>query len=184
MPGSKFKSFYLRVEGRTKPPTSALVQNLSPSTYGGRTNQVTHEFLYWNLSPFTYGWKDEPSHSQVPGSKFKSSYLRMEGRTKPPASALVQNLSPSTYRWKDEPSHSRVSWSKFKLFYLQVEGRTKLLTSALVKIWSPTTYGWKYHPSRPRVPWWKFEVFLPTGGQTSHVTQKGLGQNLSPLRDK
>ena len=75
--GKSLKS-YLRVEGLTKTLASALVQNLNPSTYG---------------------WKDEPSHSQVSWSKFKSFYL-----------------------WKDEPSHSRVSWSKFKSFYLRVEG--------------------------------------------------------------
>ena len=101
---------------------------------GEKTNQVIHECLDRNLSPSTYGWKDEPSHSRVPWSKFKSFYLRVEGQTKPPASALVQNLSPSTYGWKDEPSHSRVSWSKFKSFYLRVEGQTKSPTGALVEI--------------------------------------------------
>ena len=65
--GTKFKSFYLQVEGLTKPPVSALVQNLSPSTYG---------------------WKEEPSHSRVPWSKFKSFYLWLEGRTKSLTSAL------------------------------------------------------------------------------------------------
>ena len=95
------------MEGQIKPPASALVQNLSPSTYG---------------------WKDEPSHLRVPwlkfkvllpmggrtnqatskclGTKFKSFYLRVEGRTKSLTSALVKNLSPSTYGWKDEPSHT------------------------------------------------------------------------------
>ena len=74
-------------------------------------NQVTHECLGQNLSLLTFGWKDEPSHQQVPGykilvlrptggwtnlatskcldTKFKSFYLRMEGRTKPLTSALV-----------------------------------------------------------------------------------------------
>ena len=101
---------------------------------GGRTNQVTHECL---------------------GENFKSYYLRVEGLTKPPASALVQNLSTSIYGGKDEPSHSQVSRSKFKSFYLQVEGRTKSLTSALMKILSPTTYGWKDEPSHQQVPWYK-----------------------------
>ena len=132
--GTKFKSFYLRVEGRTNSPTSALVEILIP----------------------TCGWKDEPSHSRMLWSKFKSSYLRVGGQTKPLTSAFVQNLSLSTYGWKNEPSHLRVPWSKikallptggrtnqaiskclgikFKSFYLQVEGRTKSLTSALVKI--------------------------------------------------
>ena len=67
--GENFKSYYLLVEGLTKPPASALVQNLSPSTYG---------------------WKDEPSHSRVPWSKFKSFYLRVEGRTKSHTSVLVK----------------------------------------------------------------------------------------------
>ena len=88
---SKFKSSYLRVGGRTKPLTSAFVQNLSLSTYG---------------------WKDEPSHLRVPwskikallstggrtnqaiskclGIKFKSFYLRVDGRTKPLTSVLVE----------------------------------------------------------------------------------------------
>ena len=122
---------------------------------GGRTNKVAHECLGQNISPSTYGWEDEPSHQQVPLSKFKSSYLRVAGQTKPLTSAFVQNLSPSTYGWKDEASHLRVPWSKikvllptggrtnqatskwlgtkFKCFYLRVEGRTKSLTGALVK---------------------------------------------------
>ena len=39
----------------------------------------THECLGRNLSPFTHEWKDEPSHSQVPWSKFKSSFPQVEG---------------------------------------------------------------------------------------------------------
>ena len=117
-------------------------------------NEVTHECLCQNLSHSTYGWKDEPSHQQVPWSKFKSSYLRVEGQTKPPASALVQNLSPSTYGWKDEPSHSQVSWSKFKSFYLRVKKRTKSLTGALVEI---------------------YKVLLPTSGRTNQATNNCLG---------
>ena len=85
-------------------------------------NQVTHECLLRNLSPSKYGWREEPSHLQVPWSKFIKSYLCVEGLTKPLADAMVQNLSPFTYGWKDEPSHSQVSWSKFKFFYLRVEG--------------------------------------------------------------
>ena len=84
--GQSLRSYCLWVEGRTKPPISAFVQNLSPSTHG---------------------WKDEPSHSRVSWSKLKSCYLRVEGRTKPPASALVQNLSPSTYGWKDKGGTDR-----------------------------------------------------------------------------
>ena len=67
--GENFKSYYLRVEGLIKPPASALVQNLSPSTYG---------------------WKEEPSHSRVSWSKFKSFYLRVKGRTESLTGALVE----------------------------------------------------------------------------------------------
>ena len=71
-------------------------------------NQVTHECLGQNLSPSTYGWKDKPSHSRVPWSKFKSFYLWVEGQTKSLTSALVKILSPTTYRWEDQPSRPRV----------------------------------------------------------------------------
>ena len=74
------KSYYLWVKGLTKPLVSALIQNLSLSTYG---------------------CKDEPSHSRVSWSKFKSFYLRVEGRTKSPTGALVEVLIPTTYVWKD-----------------------------------------------------------------------------------
>ena len=103
---------------------------------GGKTNQVAYGCL---------------------GRSLKSDYLRVEGLTKPPASALVQNLSPFTYRWKDEPSHSRVSWSKLKSYYLLVEGRTKPPASALVQNLSPSTYRWKVEPSHSRVSWSKFK---------------------------
>ena len=151
--GRSLKSYYLLVEGLIKPLANALVQSLSPSTCrwkeelshlrvpcskikvllptGGRTNQATSKCL---------------------GTKFKSFYLRVEGRTKSRVSwskfkffyqRVEHKPSHSQVPWKDEPSHTRVSWSKFKSFYLRVEGRTKSLTSALVKILSPTTYGWK-----------------------------------------
>ena len=106
---TKFKSFYLQMEGRTKSLTSVLVEIYVLLPMGGRTNQVTYGFL---------------------GQSLKFYYLRLERLTKPPTSVLVQNLNPSTYKWKDEPSHSRVSWSKFKSSYQWVEGRTKSLTSA------------------------------------------------------
>ena len=75
-------------------------------------NQVTHECCGRNLSPSTYGWKDEPSHLRVRwskfkvqlltgggttqatskclGTKFKSFYLQLEGRTKSLTSVLVE----------------------------------------------------------------------------------------------
>ena len=68
------------------------------------------------------------------GRSLKPYYQRVEGLTKPPASALVQNLIASTYGWKEEPRLSQVSWSKFKSFYLRVEARTKLFTGALVEV--------------------------------------------------
>ena len=154
-------------------------------------NQVIDEYLGRNSSHSTYGWKVEPSNSRVPLSKFESSYLRVEGWTKPPTSALVQNLSPSTYRWKDEPSHSRVSWLKFKFFYQRVEVQIKSLTNALVKIEvflpsggkknqasskclvqysSPSTYGWKDEASHSRVSWSKFKSYLRVEGLTKSLT--------------
>ena len=57
---------------------------------GRKTNQVTHERLDRNLIPSTHGWKNEPSHHQVPSLKFKSFYLRVEGQTKPYTSVLVK----------------------------------------------------------------------------------------------
>ena len=97
--GTKFKSFYLRVEGRTESLTSDSVQNLSLSTYG---------------------WKNEPSHLWVPWLKFKFLLLT-GGRTNQASSKCLGTKFKSFYlRWKDEPSHSRVSWSKFKSFYLRV----------------------------------------------------------------
>ena len=67
--GRKLKSYYLCVEGLTKPPASGLIKN---------------------LSHFTYGWKDEPSHTRVSWSKFKSFYLQVKGRTKSLMGALVK----------------------------------------------------------------------------------------------
>ena len=132
--GQNLKSYYLRVEGLTKPPASALVQNLSPSTYGWK-DKPSHSWVsWWKVLGPTYRWMDEPCHSRVPWLKFRSFYLRVEGRTKPPASSLVQNLCSSIYGWKDEPSHSRMSWSKFKSFYQRVKGRTESLIGALVEV--------------------------------------------------
>ena len=137
---SKFKSYYLQVERRTKPPTSALVKVLLPT--GGTTNQATNECLGTKFKSYylrvegrtkpptssIYGWKDEPSHQQVPWSKLKSSNIRVGGQTKPLISVLVKNLSSSTYGWKDELSHLRVPWSKIKVL-LPTGGRTNQATS-------------------------------------------------------
>ena len=68
---------------------------------GGRTNQVTHECLGQNLSLPTFGWKDEPSHQQVPQYKIQV-HLPTGGRT-----------NQATSKWLGK---------KFKSFYLRVEG--------------------------------------------------------------
>ena len=169
---------------------------------GGRTNQVTYKCFGWNLSPSTYRWKDEPSHSRVPWSKFKSSYLwvermnqainkclvtkfksfylRVEGRTKSLTSDSVQNLSPSTHEWKDKPSHLRVPWSKIKIL-LPMGGRMNQVThECLGRNLIPSTYVWKDEPSHQQVPWSKFKSsYLRVGGRTKPLTSS-LVQNLSP----
>ena len=104
----------------------------------------------------------------------------MEGRTEPPASAVVQNLSPSTYRRMDKRSHSRVSGSKLKSYYLLVEGRTKPPASALVQNLSPSTYMWKDEPCHSWVSWSKFKSFyLWVEGWTKSLTS-ALVKILSP----
>ena len=89
MSWSKFKFFYQWVEVQIKSLTNALfkIEVFLPSS--GETNQASSKCLVQYSSPFTYGWKDEPSHSQVSWSKFKS-YLRVEGLTKSLTSALVK----------------------------------------------------------------------------------------------
>ena len=67
--GTKFNSFYLQVEGRTKSLTSVLVEIKVLLPMGGRMNQATNKCL---------------------GTKFKSFYLRVEGRTKSLTSVLVE----------------------------------------------------------------------------------------------
>ena len=116
---------------------------------------------------------DEPRHSWVPLSKFKSSYLWVEGRTKPPASTLVKNLSPPIYGRKYESSHLRVPRSKFK--GLPIGGRTNQATSKCLGTKYKSFYlGWKDETSHLRVPRSKFKG-LPTGGRTNEATSKCLG---------
>ena len=121
------------------------------------------------------GGKTNHAPNKCLDTKFKSYYLYVDGRTKPPTSVLVKNLSPTTYRWKDEPSHPQ-----FKSSYLRVEGQTKPLMSALVKNLSTTTYEWKDKPSHSQGPWYKIYVFLPMGGRTNQVTHKCLGTKFKP----
>ena len=112
VPWSKFNSSYLWEEGLTKPLASALVWNLSPFTHGWK-DEPSRECLSWNLSPSTFGWKYETCHLRVPwskfkvllptggrtnqansqclGTKFKSFYLREEGRTMLHTSVLVES---------------------------------------------------------------------------------------------
>ena len=120
-------------------------------------------------------WKDEPCHSWVSWSKFKSFYLRLEGRTKSLKSALVKILSPTTYGWKDQPSCPWVPWYKI-LFLLPTSGRTNQVThECLGRKLSPSTYGWKDEPSHLQVPWSKIKVLLPMSGRTNQATSKCLG---------
>ena len=147
----------LRAKYYKRKPTDTY----SSSQWDGSTTKGTddqgcqrHLILIQNLSPPTYGWKDEPSHSRMPWSKFKS-YLRVERRTKPPISAFI-NIKSSYLRVGGQtksltnalvkiqvflPSSGRTNevtskclGTKFKSFYLQVEGRTKSLTSVLIEI--------------------------------------------------
>ena len=80
---------------------------------GGRTNQATSKWL---------------------GTKFKSFYLRVEGRTKSLTSVLVKIKVLLPTGGKTNQATSKCLGIKFKSFYLRVEGRTKSLTGALVKI--------------------------------------------------
>ena len=67
--GRSLKSYYLRVEGRTKSLTSVLVEIKVLLPMGGRMNQATSKCL---------------------GTKFKSFYLQVEGQTKSLTSVLVE----------------------------------------------------------------------------------------------
>ena len=82
---------YLHVERLTKPPASALIQNLSPSIYGWK-DEPSHSRVPWSKSKVLLptGGKDEPSHSRVSWSRVKSFYQQVEGRTKSLMSASVK----------------------------------------------------------------------------------------------
>ena len=67
--GTKFKSLYLLVEGRTNSLTSVLVEIKVLLPIGGRMNQATSKSL---------------------GKKFTSFYLQVEGQTKSLTSVLVE----------------------------------------------------------------------------------------------
>ena len=67
--GTKFKSFYVQVEGRTKSLTSVLVEIKVLLPTGGRMNQATSKCL---------------------GTKFKSFNLQVEGQTKSLTSIMVE----------------------------------------------------------------------------------------------
>ena len=67
--GTKFKSFYVQVEGRTKSLTSVLVEIKVLLPMGGRMSQATGKCL---------------------GTKFKSPYLQVEGQTKSLTSVFVE----------------------------------------------------------------------------------------------
>ena len=63
---------------------------------------------------------------------YKSSYLWVDGRTKPLTSALVKNLSPPMGGWTNQATHECLG-QKSKSSYLRVDERTKPLASVLVK---------------------------------------------------
>ena len=153
--GKKSKSYYLRVEGRTKSPTSALIKFEVFLPTGGRTNQATNKCLgtkFKSYHPRVDRRTKSPRSALV---KILSLPTTGEGRTKPPISALVQNLNHTTYGWTDKPSHLEMPWLKFPVFlptggrtnqathkclgqnskssYLREDGRTSSPLSALVK---------------------------------------------------
>ena len=69
--GQNSMSFYQRVDGRTKSPSSAMVKIPSLSTYGWKV-EPSHSQSAWDkvLSYPIEGWMDKPSQKRVPGSKF------------------------------------------------------------------------------------------------------------------
>ena len=98
-----YKSSYLWVDRWTKPLTNALIKNLIPPT-GGRTNQATYECL-GQKSKFSYLRVDrwtKPLMSAWVKKIFKSPYLRVDEQTDPLTSVLVKDLP--TYRVTNDPS--------------------------------------------------------------------------------
>ena len=69
--GQNSMSFYQRVDGRTKSPSSALVKIPSLLTYG-RKDEPSYSQSAWDkiLGHPIEGWMDKPSKKRVPGSKF------------------------------------------------------------------------------------------------------------------
>ena len=162
--------------GLTKPLASALLQNLSHSTYGwkdkpshlrvpwskikvllptgGRTNQATSKCLSTKFKSF-YLRVEGRTKSQVSWSKFKSFYLRVEGQTKSLTSVLVEiSVLLSMGGRMNQVTYGCLGQS-LKSYCLQVEGRTKPPTSAFVQNSSPSTYGWKDEPSHQQLTWYK-----------------------------
>ena len=89
--GRSLKSYYLWLEGLTKPPASALVQNLSPSAYGWK-DELSHLQVPWSkckVLPPT-GGRTIQATSKCLGTKFKSFCLQVEGRTKSLTNVLVE----------------------------------------------------------------------------------------------
>ena len=78
---------------------------------------------------------------------YKSSYLWVDGRTKPFTSALVKNLSPPTGGQMNQATHECLG-QKSKSSYLQVDGCTKPFTSALVKNFK-SSYLWVDERTNP-----------------------------------
>ena len=72
--------------------------------------------------------------SKCLGTKFKSLYLLVEGRTKSLTSVLVEIKVLLPTGGRTEKATSKCLGTKFKSIYLQVKGRIKSLTGALVNV--------------------------------------------------
>ena len=122
---------------------------------GGRTKKVTHESLGRNLSPSTNEWKNEPSHSRVSCSKFKSTYLLLERRTKPQQVSWYKILVLLPIGGRMNQVTYGCHGGSLKSYYRLVKGLTKPPKRALIQNLCPSTYGWKDEPSCLQVTWYK-----------------------------
>ena len=136
------------MDGRSKPPTGALVKKLILSTYW-RTDEPRPSQMPWQKFKFPYLRVDKRTKPPM-NALYKSSYLWVDERTKPLTSALVKNLSPPTGGWMNQATHECLG-QKSKSSYLRMDGRTKPFTSAFVKDLSLPTYRRTDEPSHSQV---------------------------------
>ena len=111
--GKNSRSFYLRVDSRTKSLISTLVKKVKYYLrVEGRTKSLTSA-LVEILSLPTYGWMDEPSDPQVRWSKFYV-FPPKGGRTNQTPQECHGKNSKSSYLWVNGRTKSpQVPWSKF-----------------------------------------------------------------------